>query len=38
MVEKKLMPLVFFSFFSFYTFHYGLHSAIHGEKVDAFFF
>jgi len=29
------MPLVFFSF---YVFQCGLHSAIHGEKVDVFFF
>jgi len=32
---KRLMPLVFFSF---YAFHCGLHSAIYGEKADAFFF
>jgi len=33
---KRLMSLVFFCFF--YTFHCGLHSAVHGEKADAFFF
>jgi hypothetical protein len=28
-----------FSFcFSFYAFHGGLHSAVHDEKADAFFF
>ena len=36
---KRLMPLVFFLFFfSFYAFHCGLHSAVHGEKADAYVF
>jgi hypothetical protein len=37
---KRLMPLFLFifAFFSFYPFHGGLYSAIHGEKADAFFF
>jgi hypothetical protein len=38
---KRLMPLflfIFAFFFSFDAFHGGLHSAVHGEKVDAFFF
>jgi hypothetical protein len=34
------MPLIFFFFFflPFYAFDRGLHTAVHGEKVDAFFF
>jgi hypothetical protein len=37
---KRLMPLFLFlfAFFSFYAFHGGLHSAVHGEKADVFFF
>jgi len=33
------MPLFLFifAFFSFYAFQGGLHSAVHGEKADAFF-
>jgi hypothetical protein len=27
----------FLLFYSFYAFHGGLHNAVHGEKVDAFF-
>jgi hypothetical protein len=30
--------LLFLLFFSFYAFHGGMHSAVHGEKADAFFF
>jgi len=26
-----------FNNYAFYAFHCGLHSAVHGEKVDAFF-
>jgi hypothetical protein len=33
-----LLFLFIFTFFSFYAFHGGLHSAVHGEKADAFFF
>jgi hypothetical protein len=30
--------LFIFVLFFFYAFHGGLHSAVHGEKADAFFF
>jgi len=36
---KRLKPLIFIFIFLlfFYAFHCGLHSAVHGEKADAFF-
>jgi len=37
-VKRMMLLFIFFLFFSFYAFHCGLHSAVHGEKANAFLF